>query len=176
MGRHRGFARRHIAVQQNDHESGKLPARATMALCGIFKRSMQEAALRSVLLIKAIEEVDRAGTLVPLAERLDASRDARRQAGNAKAAAADSSTSTGLASSAQRMLAARADALLAQVIVRHPFVATLKAAAGGPAWVGWSCVLFGALFGFFLSALDGTQRINIIAPGLIGLALWTIGV
>lgn len=137
---------------------------------------MQEAALRSVLLVKAIEEVDRAGTLVPLAERVDASREARRMAGNQTVVADDGGTDATLKSGAQRMLAVRADTLLQRVIGRHPFVATLKAAAGGPAWVGWSSVLFGALLGFFLSALDGTQRINIIAPGLIGLALWNIGV
>lgn len=135
---------------------------------------MQEAALRSVLLVKAIEEADRTGTLMPVAERLAASREARRNAGNAKTETGDAMERATLNAAAQRMLAARAGTLLKQIVARHPFVATLLSAAGGPAWVGTLLILLGLLCGFLLSALDGTQRINIVAPGLLGLLLWNL--
>jgi hypothetical protein len=39
---------------------------------------MREEALRSVLLVKSIEEADRAGTLIPTADRAAATREASR--------------------------------------------------------------------------------------------------
>jgi hypothetical protein len=137
---------------------------------------MQESALRCVLLIKAIEDVDRSGTLVPAAERLAAARDARRDAGDPGTGASLVPPGAELPGLAQQMLAERAGILLKKVLVRHPFVDHVLAAAGGPAWAGSLLVLLGLLFGFMLSALDGTQRINILAPGLIGLVLWNLAV
>jgi hypothetical protein len=135
---------------------------------------MQEEALRSVLLIKAIEEIDRAGTLVPAAERLAASRAARRNVGEPTTSDEGAIERAALPNAAQRMLAARASTLLKQIVARHPFVATVLAVAGGPAWVSSLLVLLGLLFGLMASALDGTQRINILAPALLGLVLWNL--
>ena len=135
---------------------------------------MREEALRSVLLIKAIEEIDRAGTLVPAAERLAASREARRSVGDATTSDDGAMEHAALPKAAQRMLAARANTLLKQIVARHPFVDTVLAVAGGPAWVSSLLVLLGLLFGLMLSALDGTQRINILAPALLGLVLWNL--
>jgi hypothetical protein len=72
------------------------------------------------------------------------------------------------------MLAARASSLLKQIVARHPFVDTVLGVAGGPAWVSSLLVLLSLLFGLVLSALDGTQRINILAPALLGLVLWNL--
>jgi Protein of unknown function (DUF2868) len=135
---------------------------------------MREEALRAVLLIKAIEETDRAGTLIPVAERLAASREARRNVGDPTNSDDGAIEDAALPRRARRMLAARADALVKHVVARHPFVDTLRAAAGGPAWVSLLLVLLGLLFGFMLSALDGTQRINILAPALLTLVLWNL--
>ena len=136
---------------------------------------MREEALRSVLLIKAIEEIDRAGTLVPAAERLAAAREARRGVGDSTTnEGTDSNERAALSESAKCMLAARADTLLKQVVARHPFVGTVMATVGGPAWVGSLLLLLGLLLGLMLSALDGTRRINILAPALLGLVLWNL--
>jgi len=135
---------------------------------------MREEVLRSVLLIKAIEEIDRAGTLVPAAERQAAAREARRNTGDATAVEDANIERAALPKDAQRMLAARASTLLKQIVSRHPFVDTVLGVAGGPAWVSSLLVLLGLLFGLMLSALDGTQRINILAPALLGLVLWNL--
>jgi len=135
---------------------------------------MREQVLRFVLLIKAIEDVDRAGTLLPAAERQAAAREARRSSGNANVVEAAGIERTPLPKAAQRMLAARASTLLKQVVARHPFVDTVLGVAGGTAWFSALLVLLGLLFGLMLSALDGTQRINILAPALLGLVLWNL--
>ena len=137
---------------------------------------MHEEALRSVLLIKAIEESDRAGTLVPAAERLAASREARRSAGAPAPPGDREAASAALPGEAQRLLALRAGILERHVVARHPFVGTALAVAAGPAWVGLLLILAGLLGGLLLSALDGTQRINILAPGLFLLVLWNMAI
>ena len=140
-----------------------------------YKSVMQEKALRSIMLVKAIEETDRRGTLIPVADRVGAAREASRGARSAESSEkGESPRGAALTESAQRRLAARADMLLQQVVVRHPIVETVLMFAGGPAWVGALLVFFGLLFGLLLSALDGTQRINVVAPGLLGLVLWNL--
>ena len=73
---------------------------------------MREEVLRFVLLIKAIEDADRAGTLLPAGERQAAARDARRNTGDASAVEAAGIGRATLPRAAQRMLAARARTLL----------------------------------------------------------------
>ena len=135
---------------------------------------MREEVLRFVLLIKAIEDIDRTGTLLPAGERQAAAREARRNTSDATAVEEASIERAALPETAQRMLAARASTLLKQIVARHPFVDTVLRVAGGPAWVSVLLVLLGLLFGLMLSALDGTQRINILAPALLGLVLWNL--
>jgi hypothetical protein len=119
---------------------------------------MREDELRSILLVKAIEETDREATLIPAADRISASREAKR--------AGESDPS--------RMLSQRADALLAKILVRHPFVADIVRHAGGVPWMGWLAIAAGFLAGLALSALDGTRRINVLAFPLLGLVLWNL--
>ena len=134
---------------------------------------MQEKSLRVVLLVKAIEEADRAGTLIPAAERVTASREARR---SLPAAGGGSEPANTITPAAERLLVARAETLRDRIVGRHPFVRAVLDAAGGARWIGALLLLLGAVCGVALSALDGSQRINIIAPGLIGLVLWNLGV
>jgi hypothetical protein len=67
---------------------------------------MRAEDLRTVLLVKAVEENDRAGTLLTTAERMAAARTARRE--NPHASAPDV------------LLAARAQRLLPRIVERHP--------------------------------------------------------
>src|SRR5438309_1262324 len=90
---------------------------------------MREHSLRSVLLVKAIEEADRTGTLITAAERIAASKEARR---NSMSAVGDDSAALGGA--AQRMLAQRADILAARLAERHPFIAGVRGVSGGPTY------------------------------------------
>ena len=117
---------------------------------------MREDEMRSILLAKAIEETDREGTLIPPADRLSASREAKREGDG----------------DADRMLARRAERLLEKVVVRFPFVADVLRHAGGTPWIAWLAFAVAFLAGLGLSALDGTRRINVLAFPLLGLVLY----
>jgi hypothetical protein len=119
---------------------------------------MREDELRSILLVKAVEETDREGAIIPAADRISAAREAKR-AGEGDA---------------HGMLARRAEALLARVVVRHPFVADVLRHAGGLPWVAELAIAAGFLGGLALSALDGTRRINVLAFPLLALVLWNL--
>jgi hypothetical protein len=129
--------------------------------------------LRSILLVKAIEDADRAGTLLAPADRTAATREARRGVGDAAAPLEVIEQGT-LSDAAQRMASARTKILLGKIVARYPFVETVLDLAGGPAWVGWVLGALGLLIGFALSALDATRRINILAFPLWGLMVWNL--
>ncbi len=132
---------------------------------------MREEELRSVLLVKAIEETDRDGALIPAADRLAASKAAKR------AFPVDESAATvagrNLSRAAQRMLLHRTRALLGQMRARHPFLDDVQRHSSG-AWIGWIAVAIALFFGIGLSALDGSRRINVLAFPLLGLVLWNL--
>ena len=132
---------------------------------------MRQDALTAVLLIKAVEETDAAGTLIPPAERAAATREAVRNAGGA--AVADGAGKH-LGADAQRLLETRGELLRRQLVVRYPFVETLLGLVRGPAWAGWVLMGLAAIVGGALSALDGSRRINILAFPLLGLLLWNL--
>lgn len=132
---------------------------------------MREKALRSVLLMKAIEEADQAGALVPPADRAAATRASTR----AQEGAAIPAAPGPLDAAARNLLTARADHLLAQVVRRYPFVGALREQRG-VAWAGALLVVLSLLGGFGLSALDGTRTINILSFPLLGLILWNVAV
>lgn len=143
-----------------------------------LRKFMHEQSLRVVLLIKAIEEADRTGAILPPAERVAASRDARRDAGPARGAsepgAGAGQPGAALTGADERMLAKRARQLHERIVARHPFVDAVVRAAGGVRAASLLMIVLGALVGVGLSALDGSQRINILAPGLIALVLWNL--
>src|SRR5688572_31735798 len=118
---------------------------------------MREDELRSILLVKAIEEADGSETLLPPADRLAASREASRAAGDAPAAGV-----------------ARARILLAKVVARHPFVESVMNLSGGSAAAGAVLLALALIVGVALSALDGTRRINVIAFPVFGVVAWNL--
>lgn len=136
---------------------------------------MRQDELRSILLVKAIEEVDQAGTLMPLADRVAATREARRAAGDV-APPRDIIEQGTLSEAAKRMGVERSRILLGKIVARHPFVDIVLNLAVGPAWAGWVVVALGLVLGFALSALDGTRQINILAFPLLGVVLWNLAV
>ena len=91
---------------------------------------MRETELRPVLLVKAIEEADAEGTLLPSADRLAAAREAKRDAPPRGALRLEQGR---LPPDAQRLLLARARILLGQLRARHPFVEEIVAFAPGAA-------------------------------------------
>jgi hypothetical protein len=133
---------------------------------------MRESDLRPVLLVKAIEEADAGGALVPMADRMAASRDAKREAPPAGAIRLDGGV---LPREAERLLAMRARRLLAQLQVRHPFIADIAAFAPGR-WLWMVVCVLAFAAGIALSALDGSHRINVLAFPLWGVVAWNLAV
>jgi hypothetical protein len=116
--------------------------------------------LRAVLLVKAVEEADRAGTLLPSADRAAAARAARRDHPHTGAM--------------EVLLAARAQRLLPRIVEGHPGVASVLAITREPRWIAAAIVALSTASGFALSALDGTRSINILGFPLLGVVLWNV--
>src|SRR2546423_107453 len=138
---------------------------------------MHQRSLRTVLLIQAIEETDRLGEVIPLADRADASRAVVRDSSKlseARLRAADAQppgqaqASALLSSQTETFLVRRAERLLDRLRTRSPAVVHILALAGGVPWLGRFVLLLAIAAGVSLSALDGSRRINILAFPLIG--------
>jgi len=131
---------------------------------------MREEELRAVLLVKAVEEVDTAGAVIPPADRVTAAREAVRRWPEQ----ADPGRSKDAARRTERLLGTRAANLRARIAARHPVSETILALADGPSWLGWVPVLLGLALGASISALDGSRRINVLAFPLFGLIAWNL--
>ena len=121
--------------------------------------------LRSILLVKNVEEQDPDGSVLPLAEREAATRDALRRhpAGNGDRA-----------DHAWQVLATRADSLRAKLAERHPVVTRAVGLEAQLASVGGLVLLAAFGLGLALSLLDSRVRIEILAFPLLGVVLWNL--
>ncbi len=121
--------------------------------------------LRSILLVKNVEEQDPDGSVLPLAERDAATRDALRRhpAGNGDRAV-----------HAWQVLATRADSLRAKLAERHPVVTRAVGLESQLAGVGGLVLLAAFGLGVALSLLDSRVRIEILAFPLLGVVLWNL--
>jgi Protein of unknown function (DUF2868) len=121
--------------------------------------------LRSILLVKNVEEQDPDGSVLPLAEREAATREALRRhpAGNGDRA-----------DHAWQVLAARAGALRAKLAERHPVVNRAVSLESQLAGVGGLVLLAAFGLGLALSLLDSRVRIEILAFPLLGVVLWNL--
>ena len=129
---------------------------------------MKIRTLRTVLLVQAIEESDRGGDVLPLADRAEATREAVRSAPQSRII----QPGIGLTPADETLLALRAERLLARVRLRSPAVDHVLAVAGGLTWLGRAALVLAFIVGLSLSTLDGSRRINILAFPLIGLIAW----
>jgi hypothetical protein len=118
--------------------------------------------LRAVLLVKAVEEADREGRLVPAADFVAAARAARREHPHESAM--------------EVLLPARAQGVLPRVLDRNPAVAWLVSITREPRWIAAAVFAVSLAAGFALSALDGTRTINILGFPLLGVVLWNLAV
>jgi hypothetical protein len=126
---------------------------------------MNANSLRAILLVKNVEEQDPDGSILPLAEREAATRDALRlhPKGNNDPEA-----------NAWRVLATRADSLRARLAERHPVVTRTVDLESQIAGVGGFVLLTAFALGLALSLLDSRVRIEILAFPLLGLVLWNL--
>ncbi len=131
---------------------------------------MHARALQSVLLVRAIEESDRGGDLLPLADREEATRNAARSTPEMREAVAGNV----LTRPAERFLAERAIALRERLLARSPILANVLSLASGSSRIARVLLIVAFAVGVSLSALDGSRRINILAFPLIGLIAWNL--
>ena len=126
---------------------------------------MNANALRAVLLVKNVEEQDPDGSVLPLAEREAATRDALRlhPKGNGDREV-----------HAWQVLATRADLLRAKLAERHPVVTRAVSLESQIAGVGGLVLLAAFVTGLALSLLDSRVRIEILAFPLLGVVLWNL--
>ena len=132
---------------------------------------MKANALRSILLVKNVEEQDPAGALLPLAEREAATRDALRQ----RTTMAGDSASQGQ-EHAWQVLADRATVLQGRLADRHPVITKALELESGLATAGWLMLLVALLAGVVLSLSDSRVRIEILAFPLLGVVAWNLAV
>jgi hypothetical protein len=135
---------------------------------------MREKELRSIVLVRAIEDADPGGAVLSREERISASREARRNVGASLNAEDVTARGAGLGRRAERMLVARADGLLARLIPRFPFIERVLGRKAGVTWPSRVLLAASVVFGAALSALDGTDKIDILAFPLLGVVLWNL--
>lgn len=131
---------------------------------------MQERALRKVLLIQAIEETDRRGEALPLAERTEATR---AVAGN-NMSAVETQAEAQLSSATEWFLLRRADLLLRSLRERSPGIDYVLTVAGGATSLDRGMLILSFAVGVLLSFLDGDRGINIFALPLVLLIAWNL--
>jgi hypothetical protein len=131
---------------------------------------VQERALRKVLLIQAIEETDRRGEALPLAERTEATR---AVAGN-NMSAVETQPEAQLSSATEWFLLRRADLLLRSLRERSPGIDYVLTIAGGATSLDRSVLVLSFAVGALLSFLDGDRGINIFALPLVLLIAWNL--
>jgi hypothetical protein len=132
---------------------------------------MQEQALRKVLLIQAIEETDRNGEALPLAERAEATR---KVIGN-NPPNVEAQAGAPLSSATEWLLVRRADRLLDALRARSPGIDHVLDVAGGAISLDRGMLVLAFVLGAILSFADGARGgINIFAAPLVLLLTWNI--
>jgi hypothetical protein len=131
---------------------------------------MQDRAVRKVLLIQAIEETDRSGEALPLAERTEATR---AVIGN-NPPAVETQPQAPLSSATEWFLTRRADVLLRSLRARSPGIDHVLDVAGGATSLDGGVLAVAFIAGILLSLLDGGSGINIFAPSLVLLLVWNL--
>lgn len=126
---------------------------------------MNANSLRAILLVKNVEEQDSDGSVLPLAEREAATRDALRL---------HPKDDSDPAVYAWRVLATRAGLLRTRLAERHPVVTRTVDLESQLAGVGGLVLLAAFALGLALSLVDSRVRIEILAFPLLGLVLWNL--
>jgi hypothetical protein len=132
---------------------------------------MNETQLRNVLLIRSIDEGDKSFDVLSQAERSEATAAAAANAGTI-----DQLSGPSLPTAAERLLARRAELLLEKLQARAPVITHVLELDDSARWFAPALLAVAFLFGALMSALDGSQRIDVLAFPLLGLIGWNFAV
>lgn len=130
---------------------------------------MHADTLRTILLVKSVEDHDPDGAILPPAEREAATRVALRAV-----PAIDDGAEAGHERRTWRVLALRAETLLDRLARRHPVVARTLLLESRASQASVFVLLAAFAIGAALSLLDSRVRIEILAFPLLGLVLWNL--
>jgi hypothetical protein len=126
-----------------------------------------------MLLVKAVEEVDRTGELLPLADREHATRTVLR---THDGAAARELSPDARSSRVLRLLDQRAELLFAPLAARFPVFRDILERSRFPGWLTAIVLVAAFATGIALASLDGARRINILAFPFLGVIAWNFAV
>jgi hypothetical protein len=131
---------------------------------------MPDRADGTVLLVKAIEEADRSGTLLPIADREQASRESLRALGLTGEQLRRDDRLRAL----RHALRLRARNLTVPLIARYPVVDEVLDRTHWPSWLSAGVLIAALACGLVLAALDGANRIDILAFPFLGVIGWNL--
>lgn len=131
---------------------------------------MHAPALRTVLLIRSIDEGDKTGEVLSLADRAEATQTAASHAG----AIPNTLSGSSLPPAAERLLVRRAELLLDKLETRSPVIGSVLDLAGGASWLGPALLALAFVFGLTTAALEGRDRIDLLSFPLLGLIGWNL--
>ena len=123
---------------------------------------MDESSALKVIAVRAVETADGARTLWSDEDRARASRAAAEVVGAGAAP--------------EMFLARRATLAIEKLGARQPALVRAVRALRWRPWVGSAVVGFAFALGLVLDQVDRAQRINILAPPVLGLMLWNVAV
>jgi hypothetical protein len=123
---------------------------------------MDEFSALNVIALRAVETADGARTLWSDDDRAWASR-----------AAAEV---VGAEGTSDAFLARRAMLAIEKLGVRKPALPRAVRALRWRPWVGTATVVLAFVLGVFLDQIDGSRRVNVLAPPVLGLLLWNLAV
>ena len=132
---------------------------------------MDANSLRTLLLVKAVEEHDDTGALLPAADRDAATRAALRRWPLAPGSPAGRDLRI---EHARRVAVGRAQELYGRLAERHPVIGRTMRLESYVTRTSWWILLAAFLCGLVLSVVDSRVRIEIVAFPLLGVIVWNL--
>jgi hypothetical protein len=130
----------------------------------VAKLRLTEDDARRLLLVRAIEAEDPAGTILTREDREHATAAALTQTGAAASGQA----------SREAFLARRSRFALDRLAARYPAVVHAEQRARFPGWLGWTLPLAALLIGWASNEVFDGRRLNVISFPLFGMLAWNL--
>lgn len=127
---------------------------------------LDEASARQLVLVRAIEDVDRQGKLLSEVEREQLEREALASSRQAASGSVDPG----------EYLQQRAHRMLAAVENRNPRIAALQDREPWRGWLMAALPLAACVLGAAIDRIDNPHQVNMLSPPLLGVLAWNLAV